>query len=412
MTSADGQWVMAKLAELARFSDDPGQLTRLFLSPAHRLAANAVGDWMADAGMTVRTDTLANVIGRYEGATDHAPALVIGSHIDTVRDAGWYDGNLGVILGIAAIHNLSRQNIRLPFALEVIAFGDEENLRFPTTLLGSRAMAGKVALHELDKTDSAGLSVAQELIVFGCDPTQLAHTAREREEIAAYIEVHIEQGPVLDNAGLALGIVTAINGATRWRVQLIGTAGHSGTVPMNARRDALAGFAEMAGIVEMTAHAHDGLVATIGQVTALPGAANVIPGQVNFTLDVRHADDPVRKKALAELADQFASIAKRRDLEIAIDPYYESAAAPCDPRLQSAWADSLKRLGLPVHHLPSGAGHDGLAFSGLWPISMLFVRCDRGISHNPAESMTTADAHLALDALMDFIAHFNPAHLA
>jgi allantoate deiminase len=412
MTVADGTWVMAKLADLARFSDDPDKLTRLFLSPAHRLAADTVGQWMADAGMNVRRDALANVIGRYEGLTTDAPALVIGSHIDTVGDAGWYDGNLGVILGIAAIHNLSRKNIRLPFALEVIAFGDEENLRFPTTLLGSRAMAGKVLPHELEKQDSAGLSVAQELIAFGCDPAQLAHATRKRSDIAAYIEVHIEQGPVLDNAGLALGIVTAINGATRWRVQVIGTAGHSGTVPMNARRDALAGFAEMAGIVEATANAHDGLVATIGQISALPGAANVIPGRVNFTVDMRHADDLVRKSALAELTAHFASIAKRRDLEITIDPYYDSAAAPCDLRLQAAWADSLKRLGLPVHHLPSGAGHDGLAFTGLWPISMLFVRCDRGISHNPAESMTTADAQLALDALMDFIGHFDPAILA
>ena len=412
MMIADGPWVMAKLAELARFSDDAGKLTRLFLSPAHRLAADAVGHWMADAGMKTRLDPLANVIGRYEGASDDAPALVIGSHIDTVRDAGWYDGNLGVILGIAAIQNLSRRNMRLPFALEVIAFGDEENLRFPTTLLGSRALAGKVLPQELDKQDGSGRSVAQELIAFGCDPEKLAEAARKRSDIAAYIEVHIEQGPVLDNAGLALGIVTAINGATRWRVQLTGTAGHSGTVPMNARRDALAGFAEMAGLVEATALAHDGLVATIGQVSALPGAANVIPGRVTFTVDVRHADDLIRKKALVELTDHFATIAQRRGLEIAIDPYYDSAAAPCDPRLQSVWADSLKRLGLPVPYLPSGAGHDGLAFSGLWPMSMLFVRCDRGISHNPAESMTTADAQLALDALADFIAHFDPALLA
>jgi hydantoinase/carbamoylase family amidase len=411
MTFVDGDWVMTKLAELARFSDDPGKLTRLFLSPAHRLAALAVGHWMADAGMTVRRDALANVIGRYEGLTDGAPALVIGSHIDTVRDAGWYDGNLGVILGLAAIQNLSVQNRRLPFALEVIAFGDEENLRFPTTLLGSRAMAGKVIRQELDKQDSAGLSVAQELIAFGCDPEKFTQAAREPSDIIAYIEVHIEQGPVLDNAGLALGVVTAINGATRWRVQLIGTAGHSGTVPMNARRDALAGFAEMAGIVESTAHAHDGLVATIGQISALPGAANVIPGRVNFTVDVRHADDQVRKTGLAELTERFVRIAKRRDLEIAIEPYYESAAAPCDLRLQSAWADTLKRLGLPVHYVPSGAGHDGLAFSGLWPISMLFVRCDRGISHNPAESMIKTDAQLALDALMDFILNFDPAIL-
>ena len=411
MTIPDGDWVMAKLAELARFSDDPGKLTRLFLFPSHRQAADTVGRWMTDAGMTVRLDPLANVIGRYEGLNHNAPALVIGSHIDTVRDAGWYDGNLGVILGIAAIQNLSRQNIRLPFASEVIAFGDEENLRFPTTLLGSRAMAGKVTRQELDKQDAAGLSVAQELIAFGCDPENYIQAARKRSDIAAYIEVHIEQGPVLDNAGLALGIVTAINGATRWRVQLTGTAGHSGTVPMNARRDALAGFAEMAGMVEATALAHDGLVATIGQISALPGAANVIPGRVNFTVDVRHADDVVRKKALAELMDIFGGITARRELEIAIDPYYDSAAAPCDPRLQSAWADTLKRLGLPVHYLPSGAGHDGLAFSGLWPISMLFVRCDRGISHNPAESMTQADAQLALNALLDFIQNFDPVLL-
>jgi hydantoinase/carbamoylase family amidase len=387
-------------------SDDPPRLTRLFLSSAHARGADQVAQWMKAAGMQVRRDDMANVIGRYEGLDAHAPALVIGSHIDTVRDAGWYDGNLGVILGIAAVQRFHEKGQRFAFPIEVIAFGDEENLRFPTSLLGSRAMAGMVDPAELDARDADGLSVRMELERAGFDPDALANVRRARDEIAAYIEVHIEQGPVLDRAGLALGIVTAINGASRWRVSVGGMAGHAGTVPMHMRQDALAGFAEMTLAVETLARTVNGLVSTVGQVAARPGAANVIAGQVVFTIDTRHSDDVVRQSALESLAASLQSIADRRNLTLSIERYYDAAAAPCDPALQQAWADCLTRLQLPVHYLPSGAGHDAMAFRGIWPIAMLFVRCDRGISHNPAESIRTEDAHLALEALIDFVSHF------
>jgi allantoate deiminase len=411
MSAQDGAEVMARLATLAQISDDPPKLTRLFLSDAHRKATTCVSDWMAEAGMAVRIDPIANVIGRYEGHTANAPALVIGSHIDTVRDAGWYDGNLGVILGIEAIRHLSAQNWRAPFAVEVIAFGDEENARFPTSLLGSRAVAGKVAAQELDARDSAGASVSDELRRFGLDPSALATVARKKSDILAYLEVHIEQGPVLDRANLALGVVTAINGATRWRVELVGNAGHAGTVPMDHRRDALAGFAAMCLAIEALAKSEPGLVATVGQVTARPGAANVIPGRVTFSIDCRHSDDAARQRALIALEARLHDIARERALILTIERYYDAPAAPCNPQMQILCAETLARLNQPVFHLASGAGHDAMALAPKWPIGMIFVRCKDGISHNPLESITQADAGLALDALIDFIRHFDPARL-
>ncbi len=411
MTMINGDWVMARVAELAKLSDEEGRLTRLFLSPAHQRGCAQVGDWMRAAGMHVRQDAIANVIGRYEGHGPHAPALIIGSHIDTVRDAGWYDGNLGVILGIAAVRRLHETGTHFPFAIEVIAFGDEENLRFPTSLLGSCALAGKLTPGELDAKDVSGISVREELMRWGLDPNSLADAARPKTDALAYIEVHIEQGPVLDRADLPLGIVTAINGATRWRVTLTGMAGHAGTVPMTMRQDALAGFAEITLAVEALGNSVPGLVATVGQVSARPGAANVIAGQVLFTIDTRHSDDDIRRTALDQLDGLLKDIASRRQLILAVERYYDAPAAPCDRHLQKAWADSLIRLGITVHHLASGAGHDAMALAGHWPMAMLFVRCDKGISHNPRESILAADADLALSVLCDFISHFDLAEL-
>ena len=409
----NGATVMARARALAQISDDAApKLTRLYLSPAHRRAADLVMGWMQDAGMRARIDPLGTVVGRYDGPAADAPALVIGSHIDTVRDAGWYDGNLGVILAIMAVEKLSRAGQSLPFAIEVLAFGDEENLRFPSNLLTARAVAGTAVADDLTRADQSGQTIAQALTAFGLNPDDWAKAARPARDFLAYAEVHIEQGPVLDNASLALGIVTAINGATRWRVTLTGMAGHSGTVPMDVRRDALAGAAQMILAAENTARDQAGLVATVGQITALPGAANVIAGRAQFTLDLRHSDDAVRRRALQNLHDEFDDIATARGLGLTIEPFYDADAATCDPRLVAAWQRTLDRLGHPQKHLPSGAGHDGLAMIARWPISMLFVRCDKGISHNPAESITADDAGAALTALSDFIENFDAGEFA
>ena len=306
---AHGPALMARLDELATFSDEQDRLTRLYLSPAHRLAMDHVMAWMQAAGMTARIDAVGNVVGRYEASRAGAPAVLIGSHIDTVADAGKYDGNLGVLAGIAAVEALSRAGERLPVAIEVIAFGDEEGVRFPTALTGSRAVAGTLDPNLLDARDADGVTVQKALAEAGGDARAYASCARRPEDVLAYLEVHIEQGPVLEAEGLPVGVVTAINGATRARVQVKGEAGHAGTVPMALRRDALAAAAEMVLVVEREGQATADLVATVGQIEARPGSANVVPGAARFTIDVRAPADATRLAALAVLEASFAAIA-------------------------------------------------------------------------------------------------------
>lgn len=406
-----GARVMRRLDDLARFSDEVGALSRLYLSPAHAAAAARIADWMGEAGMTARLDAVGNVVGRYEAAGGGAPTLLIGSHIDTVRDAGRYDGNLGVVVGIEAVAALHARRERLPFAVEVIAFGDEEGVRFPVTLTGSSAVAGILDPALLDTRDEAGISIGEALAAFGCPPDP-AGVARDPARTLGYLEVHIEQGPVLEDEELPVGVVTAINGATRLAVTVTGRAGHAGTVPMRLRRDALAAAAEMVLAAEARALATKGLVVTVGTIAALPGAVNVIPGEVHFTLDVRHASDPVRLEALALLAQEFESVARRRGVGLGVEKSYEAPAAACDPRLMAALEGAVRRAGILPLHLASGAGHDGLAMIALCPIAMLFVRCRGGISHHPDESITEADADVAVQVLLDALRHLDPAPAA
>jgi allantoate deiminase len=405
-----GTALMQRLDALAAITDEPGKLTRLYLSPAHVKAAAQVEAWMRDAGLTVRRDALGTVIGRLEGATPGLPALVLASHIDTVRDAGRYDGNLGVLAAIAAVEVIiSQQRSGRPFAIEVMAFGDEENVRFPTRLLSSRALTGAVQPAELDARDANGISVANALLLIGGDAGRLKSAERQACDIIAYIELHIEQGPVLEARNTALGVVTSINGATRMRLTVTGEAGHAGTVPMTLRRDALAASAEMMLAVENLGLATPDLVATVGQISASPGAINVIPATAVFSLDLRHPSDSVRHAKIAALMSIFAEIAKRRGVGISSETTYDEPAARADPRVMALLSASLERLQqLPVP-LPSGAGHDAMAIAKRWPMGMLFLRCKGGISHNPAESITTADADLAVRALTEAITQFDPA---
>jgi allantoate deiminase len=408
MTGAErGVRVMARLDQLARHSATPGGLTRLYLTPEHRAAVDQVAAWMREAGLAVRLDAVGTVIGRREGDRPESPALLLGSHIDTVRDAGKYDGALGVVAAIEAVDALGDRG--MPYAIEVIAFGDEEGVRFPVTLTGSRALAGTLSPAALDACDAEGIALRSALAAFGApavgDPAALGY---RREAVLGYCEVHIEQGPVLEAAGLPVGIVTAIAGASRHMIDITGMAGHAGTVPMALRHDPVCAAAEIILAAERIARETAGLVITTGIVAATPGAINVIAGSARLSLDIRSGDDAVRHAATAALRTEIAAIAARRGLEVAIGDLYEAKAAPCAPQLVAALADSVARCGITPRHLPSGAGHDGLAMIDLCPIAMLFVRCKLGISHHPAESIMAGDAALAVAVLTDFLTRFDP----
>lgn len=401
--------MMARLEALARHSSAPNELTRLFLSREHRDAVDTVAGWMRQAGLAVRLDAVGNLIGRHEGAQPGLPALLIGSHLDTVRNAGKFDGALGIVAGIEAVRRLG--DTVLPFAIEVIAFGDEEGVRFPATLTGSLAAAGALDPAVLSLADEDGVVLRDALTAFGGDPAAIAGAAYRAQDTLAYLEVHIEQGPVLESEDLPLGVVTAIAGAERHLIDVKGIAGHAGTVPMALRHDALTAAAEMVLAAEQTARDTDDLVATVGQIAALPGAVNVIPGGIRFSLDVRSGSDTVRKQAVARLFAAWRAIAARRGVSFTQRKTYEHPAVPCAPVLMQELAAALTRAGLPVLHLPSGAGHDAMAMARLCPVGMLFVRCKAGISHNPDESIDAADAEHAADVLTGLLRHLDPGVL-
>ena len=399
--------IMQRCDALARHSELPGGLTRVFLSAQNRAANEQVLGWMREAGMTARLDAIGNVVGRYEGDRPGLPCLMLGSHLDTVRDAGKYDGMLGVISAIECVDFLNSQKKRLPFALEVIGFGDEEGVRFGTTMLGSRAVAGNFDFSVLKFKDSNSLTMEQALREFGLDPEKISGVARKKSDVLAYAELHIEQGPVLEAEGLAVGVVTAINGFSRLRVILSGVAGHAGTVPMNLRRDALVAAAECITAVEQHARTHNDVVATVGRIEASPGAINVIPGKVVFTVDVRAPRDELRLSCVSEIRRALASICEKRKIAIEVEALQELGVAPCAEWLMAQMDRAVAAEGLKVRRLPSGAGHDGMALRSLADIAMLFVRCRGGISHNPAESISAEDAATGARVLFHFIEKFN-----
>jgi allantoate deiminase len=409
---AAGYVVMRRLDELARFSTESGALTRLYLSTEHKAAALQVQAWMQDAGMAAHIDAVGDVVGRYDGREPRLPALLLGSHIDTVRNAGKYDGCFGVVAAIQAVAALHASGERLPFALEVIAFGDEEGVRFPVTLTGSRAIAGTLNPAALDAKDVDGISVREALQQFGCNPFEIPSVPRRQADVLGYVELHIEQGPVLEAEGLPMGVVTAIAGASRLMAEVAGTAGHAGTVPMALRRDALATAAEMILAVEQIGRSTEDLVATVGRIDATPGAVNVVPGRARFTIDVRSPSDAVRTTAVARIQRELEAIAERRKVGLSLARTYDEAAAACAPWLVEQLSAALARSGIRQRRLPSGAGHDGLAMVALCPIGMLFIRCAGGISHDPAEAMTVEDADIAVRVLIDFLRHLTLAPAA
>jgi allantoate deiminase len=395
--------VMQRAAALARISEHPQYLLRRSYTEAMREANAAVVGWMEQAGMTVHLDHTGNLVGRYGIDDPAAPTLIFGSHLDSVRNAGAYDGPLGVLLALAAVEHIRLRGEWLPFRIEVVCFADEEGLRWGTAYLGSKAIAGTFDAAYLDRVDADGTTLAAALRAFGGSPERIGGDRRDRSRILGYCEAHIEQGPVLEAHDLPVGIVTAIAGQSRFALAFTGTAGHAGTVPMTLRHDALCAAAEFVLAVETYARTTPGLVATVGQLAVQPGASNVIPGQVSLTLDLRHADDAVRLEACHSLHDRMESIATERAMGCTWETVQETGAVTCDIRLAELLARAVEHSGHDPFHLPSGAGHDAVAMADLTPVTMLFVRCAAGISHNPAESVEERDVAVAIDVLARFI---------
>lgn len=391
--------VMARADELAAISETPDALTRVYLSPQHLEANQRAARWMTQAGMTVWQDSVGNICGRYEGEQEGAPAILLGSHLDTVRNAGRYDGMLGVLAAIEVVHGLHQQGRRLKQAIEIVGFCDEEGTRFGITLLGSRGITDTWPESWLAQTDADGVSVAQAMVLAGLDPARIHLAARRPEEIAAYLELHIEQGPCLEQEGLALGVVEAINGARRLNCRFTGEAGHAGTVPMSHRKDALAAAAEwMVRVETLTREQGGNRVATVGTLRCAPGAVNVIPGDVTLTLDIRGPHDQPLDALLDTLLKEAQAIASRRQLRFSAEEFYRIAATACDSGLQQVLSEAVQAVQGRSLTLPSGAGHDAIAMAERWPSAMLFVRCKGGISHHPAESVTADDVALAIAA--------------
>jgi allantoate deiminase len=407
--SSLGSTIVTRINQLAAISASPQHLERIFLSPEHRAAADRLLGWMREAGMNAHLDAIGNVCGRYEGDRPGLPCLMLGSHYDTVKDAGRWDGPLGLITAITCVDDLHRRARRLPFAVEVTGFADEEGVRFASTLLGSRAVAGTFDESAFGAKDQTGVSMRDALIQFGLDPRHIGAAARVSRELHGYVELHIEQGPVLEQENLPVGVVTAISGATRIAVELTGMAGHAGTVPMALRRDALAGAAACIGAIEEFCRTdRGGLVGTVGYIHAVPGATNVIPGQASFTIDIRAPTDMHRKRAVSDMVRRIEAIAKQRRLALQIDVTHENRTVPCAPWLREQISAAIEGEGYRVFELPSGAGHDGMAMIDIADVGMIFVRCRGGISHHPDEHVDLVDAEAGARVLLRLIEGFRP----
>lgn len=399
-----GPAIMQWSEDLAAWSDDENALTCAYMTPAHRQTAAQLLDWMREAGMDAHIDAVGNVAGIYRSEAPNAKTLITGSHYDTVRNGGKYDGRLGILLPIAIVRHLRQRGEKLPFHLEVIGFAEEEGVRFKSTFLGSTAITGRFDLSLLDQTDADGATMRDALLAAGHDVARISAIARNPADLLGFVEVHIEQGPVLLERDLALGVVTAIAGSSRYLLDLTGLASHAGTTPMNMRKDAAAAAAEIVLLVEQRCAQAPSLVGTVGQLQVPNGSVNVIPGACKLSLDIRAADDAVRLAAVKDVMDGIAAICARRQIEFTLQPLLNASAAPCAPRLMQQFGDAIERAGLPRFDLLSGAGHDAMAMAAITDVAMLFTRCGNGgISHNPLEKMTADDADIAARVLLDFL---------
>jgi hydantoinase/carbamoylase family amidase len=408
----EGTEIIARAQSLALHSDSTEHYTRTYLTLAHQAAARQIAGWMRDAGMAVRTDAVGNVIGRYDGAAADAKSLLIGSHFDSVRNGGKYDGVLGILLGIACVADLARRGERLAVAIEVVAFADEEGTRFQTGMLSSRCLVSGFDPGLLDRRDLQGVTLADAMRAAGLDPARAAEARIDPSKVAGYVEVHIEQGPVLLGEGRALGVVTAIAAGARHLMTVTGEKGHAGTVPMAMRHDALAAAAEMVLAVERRCSAGGSLVGTVGILEVKDGTGNVIPGEVRFSVDIRAADRETLAAAQHDVFAELDAIAARRGVRLEGNRTHDVRAVPCTPWLQDAIASAIERtLGSgPARRLPSGAGHDAMILAEVTDVGMMFVRCGAGgVSHSPAETVSARDAELACRALLEVVRSFSPA---
>jgi N-carbamoyl-L-amino-acid hydrolase len=404
-----GPTIMHWAEIIGLWSDAEDGLTCAYMTPAHRRTAAQLAEWMREAGMEVRIDAVGNVVGRYLSHDAGARTLMTGSHYDTVRDGGKYDGRLGILLPIALVRHLHQRGERLPYHLEVVGFAEEEGVRFKSTFLGSTAIIGQFDMALLDQLDADGISMRQALTDAGHDVNAIPAIARDPASLLGFVEVHIEQGPVLLERGLPLGVVSAIAGSSRYLVELTGLAGHAGTTPMNMRKDAAAAAAEIVLMVEQRCSAGASLVGTVGQLQVPNGSVNVIPGHCRLSLDIRAADDAVRLAAVGDVLDAIAAICARRQVDAEIRQVVSAAAAPCAPWLMDQLGATLEAAGLPRCDLASGAGHDAMAMARVTDVAMLFTRCGNGgISHNRLETMTADDAEIAAQVLLGFLRRLRP----
>jgi len=405
--------------ELGRVSEEPGRLTRTFLSPAMAQANRLVGGWMREAGLTVREDEVGNLMGRLEPAdlpsagagntrprarrTRDGKTLLLGSHLDTVRNAGRFDGALGVLLPIVAVAELKRRGVALPFTVEVLGFSEEEAVRFPAAYIGSKAYTGRLRAADLKQRDVRGQMLSEVIEDHLGKKFRLPKPSHSPSGLLGYLEVHIEQGPLLEAEQLALGVVSAIASQTRGRLTFRGNAGHAGTTPMGLRRDALAGAAEFIGFAENFARGRPPLVATVGTIHVPSAATNVIPGETTLSLDVRHADDRACQRAVTQLVARAMGIARARRLHCEWEQTMQHAATSCSRELNRLLVESVRTVQSRSISLVSGAGHDAAVVAELAPVAMLFVRCRDGLSHHPDEYATPADLEIALRVTIDFI---------
>lgn len=391
--------ILQRCDRLAEKTEEPGRITRTFLSPPMKAVHRLLTGWMTEASMRVQVDSAGNIAGEYPAAKPDAPLLIIGSHLDTVVDAGRYDGVLGVLLGVALVKRLAGRC--LPFAIEVVGFSEEEGVRFGLPFIGSRARAGRLDPALLEVTDRQGQTVADLIRAFGLEPD--SPPAYEGRRLLAYLEVHTEQGPVLEEQGMPIGVVGAIAGQSRLHLTWAGRAAHAGTTPVWRRQDALAGAAEFVLAVERQAREIPGLMATVGRLEAFPGLANVIPGQVELSLDVRHPDDRIRLEVIGHLLAEAQEIADQRRLALTWQSVSSQPTVPMDPTLTGLLDQAMAARGYPSIRMVSGAGHDAMVMAEVAPAAMLFVRSPGGVSHHPDETVLPGDVLTALETAEAFV---------
>jgi len=402
-------WDWAK--QLAVHSDpgfaERGELTVTYLTDAHRAAAKQLSQWMKDCGFDeVNIDAVGNVVGIYHGSDRTAKRLITGSHYDTVRNGGKYDGRLGILVPMACVRELHRAGRRLPFGFEVIAFAEEEGQRYKAVFLGSGALTGHFDTGWLEQKDADGISMREAMQHAGLAIADIAKLARNPSKYLGFVEVHIEQGPVLNEMNLPLGVVTSINGSVRYVGEIIGMASHAGTTPMDRRRDAATACAELVLFVEERAMQELNLVATVGMLEVPNGSINVIPGRCKFSLDIRATTDELRNKCEADVLKFLHDMCESRSVQYKLEETLRIAAAPSAPTWQRRWERAVESLGLPVYRMPSGAGHDAMKMHEIMPQAMLFLRgLNAGISHNPLESITNDDADVCVRAFQNLLEH-------